>query len=126
VLLPGLGRGVRIVAAERIVLSKRVRTAVVAIALVARHDDHRARVGLHSQRLQHLCGPGHVDRERLDRLAQPTAHQRLGGHVDDDLGPGAGDRRSHLALGPYVAAHVAGEPVGHVGDRVQRRLAHRA
>ena len=121
VLLPRLGGRVRVVAAERVVLGEAPAGAVVAVALVARDDDDRARLAVVAQRLEHLGRARRVHRERLDGALEAGPDERLGGEVEDDLGARAGDRRAQLAAGADVAADVPGEPVGHVRRLVERR-----
>ena len=55
----------------------------------------RSRAGPAAQRLEQMREAERVDGERLDRLGDRAAHQRLGGEVQHDLRVGRRDRRAH-------------------------------
>jgi hypothetical protein len=81
-----LGVAVGIVPAQPVVLDERATGAIVLIDLVARHHDDRTHTRHGTHRLQHVCGSHHVCGVGAKRIKIGRPHQRLGGHVDDDLG----------------------------------------
>jgi hypothetical protein len=100
------GVAVGIVSAQAVVLDERATGAIVLIDLVARHHDNCARTRHRAHRLQHVCGSHHIGGEGPERIKIGRPHQRLGCHVDDDLGLAVREcARDHRPIG-YVTVKI--------------------
>ena len=101
-----------------------VAAPVVAVALVARHDDDGARLGLDAQRLEHLGRAGHVDGERLDRLARAPRRTSACAARWITTSGCARATAARTSLFERTSPRTSpAMPVGDVRDLVQRRLA---
>src|SRR5258707_13561388 len=115
----------RVLAAERIVFAELPAAAVVAIALVAGHDDDGAGGRAAARRLEHDHGALDVRGEGLDGIAIGTPHEGLGGQVEDDLRLAPLERLPDGARGPDVAVAPrrarARQPCGEAARRRGKR-----
>ena len=80
-------------AAHRVVLAIAPLPLAVLVALVAGDDEDDADVAPRRGGVEDVHGAHHVRRVGLDRVGVGAAHERLRGHVEDDLGPGLRERR---------------------------------
>ncbi len=112
-------------AAHWLVLAVSPLPLAVLIALVRGDVEQHAHVLPAADRIEQVDRAHHIGLIGQPRLLEGAAHERLRGHVDDDLGPmrvehpGQGMRVAHIAVD---AVH----PVGDVGQLVERRLGRHA
>ena len=108
-----LGAAVGIVSAQAVVLDERATGAIVLIDLVARHHDDCAHTRHRAHRLQHVCGSHHIGGVGPERIKIGRPHQRLGCHVDDDLGLAVRERaRDDRRIGD-VAVEIGAAALRH-------------
>ena len=81
----------------------------------------RSSAGAVAQRGEQMGEAERVDGDRLDRIGDGAAHQRLGGVVQHDLGVGGGDRGGdRLRRAQIAEARI--EIPSDAGERKQRRV----
>jgi hypothetical protein len=93
----------------------------VLIALVRCHVDHDPNVAGHAHRVEQVDRAHDVDVVRGPRVLERGTHERLGGHVDDDLGSVASDGGAQRVEIAHVAVDVL-HARSHPGNRVERLL----
>ncbi len=81
-----LAAAIRIVAAHGFVLAIGPVPLLIFVALVAGDDDDGADAGRAPNGIEQVNGAEDVDCVGLDRALVGETHERLRGHVDDDLG----------------------------------------
>ncbi len=59
----------------------------VLVALVGRDHEHHPHVGPGADGVEDVDRSHHIDLEGLPGLGERAPHERLGGHVDHNLGP---------------------------------------
>src|SRR6185503_931508 len=94
-LRAGLAVAVGIPAALRLVLAVAPFPFAVLVDLVRGHVDRDAHVIGLPYGVEHVHGAHHVGRVRPHRVDVGAPYQRLGRHVDDDLGALHGERLAH-------------------------------
>ena len=115
--------------AHRLVLAVAPLPLAVLVALVRGDVDHDAHVARSAHGVEHVHGAHHVGLVGLARVEVGAAHERLRGHVDDDLRPRPRDRRarpprsrarpprSHSTASPTRARLVQRRLVGTSSER---------
>ena len=105
-----LGARVRIVAAHRLVLAVAPVPLTVVVALVRGDVDDRLDAADAAHRLEHVDRAHDVRLVRLARRLEGASHERLRGHVDDDLRASGRDRVSQGVEVADVQPHVLARP----------------
>ena len=106
--------------------SAKARAAfAIVVDLVGGDDEDALRAPARAQRFEQMRGAQRVDGERLDRIGDGAAHERLRGEMQHDLRVGGGDRRGDR-LGVAQVAEARIEVAADLGEVEQRRVARRA
>ena len=115
----GLGGGVGVLAAKRIVFGERPAGLAIVVDLVGGDDEDALERRAIAQRVEQMREAKRVDRDRLDRLGDGAAHQRLGREMEHDFRVG---RRHGGAHGLRIAqiAEVRIEIAADVGEMKER------
>jgi hypothetical protein len=108
------------VAAHRLVLPVPPLPLTVLVALVGGDDDRDPNAGARTHGVQDRDRAHDVDIKCLARFGERAAHERLCGHVDDDLWVGGGERRLHCGPVTHVGHRLASHPLTDSGQLVQR------
>lgn len=120
----GLAGAVGLAAAEAVDLAIAPGPFLVGVDLVGGHHDDRGDAVRGAQRLEQMGRAHDVGGVGADRIGEGVAHQRLGGEVEDDLGPRGGDRvrePGRVAHVGHAAVDIVGEANGGEEVRVGRR-----
>ncbi len=116
---------VGIVSAHRLVLAIGPVPLLILVALVAGDDDDGADARRAADGVEQMDGAEHVDRVGLHRALVGEAHQRLRGHVDDDLGrevAHGGFQRGQVANVPANGLELAVQVEQAIEARLGRRI----
>jgi hypothetical protein len=93
-LAPRLGGRIGILAAQPVVFREGTAGIVVVIDLVGGDHEHRHPGRMGVDRIQEHAGADDIGAPGLVRVADRAAHQRLGGHVQHQIGLAAFTRRA--------------------------------
>lgn len=98
-----LGRGIRVLAAERRALVESRAALVIGVDLVRGDDENCRDLGALPQRLENMGRAHHVGRESVAGIGDRGAHQRPRRQMQDDFGSGGAHSSAHGSLIPEVA-----------------------